>query len=388
MDQRILGALLEKQVTVPATYPLSLNSLRTACNQTSSRDPISEYDDEELMHRCRELKDRGLVRIVWADTGRRTLKYHQALDQLLELDEAERAILTVLLLRGPSAPGELRTRTDRLHPFADRGDVETTLEKMAARGLVQQLDRRPGDRDHRWVHLFSDLPTPPVAPPVDTTRVLADGGAVRDDRVRAGYAAVAQSYHVQVRTELEHRPFERWLLERLADLAGPHPVVDAGCGTGHVTAFLDDLGVDVTGVDLSEAMVAQARAAFPSCRFRTGDLRELMRPANDDGWGAAVAHYSLVHLTDSELRDAIGHLVRVLRPGGWLLVGDHVGPEVRHLDQWWDTPVDLDFVLHDPVVVRQAFLDAGLTDVEWWIRGRDETAGESSDRFYALGRKA
>ena len=91
------------------------------------------------------------MRIVWSDSGRRTLKYHQMLDEPLELAEDERALVTVLLLRGPQAPGELRSRTERLHAFADRGDVEATLRRMAERGLVRELPRRGGDRDNRWI---------------------------------------------------------------------------------------------------------------------------------------------------------------------------------------------------------------------------------------------
>src|ERR1700750_1063201 len=106
VEQRILGSLLEKQVTVPASYPLTLNSLRTACNQTSSREPVVEYDEQTIEQTARRLKDRGLLRSVWAATARRTLKYHQTLDEVLELSAEERALITVLLLRGPQAPGE------------------------------------------------------------------------------------------------------------------------------------------------------------------------------------------------------------------------------------------------------------------------------------------
>src|SRR5699024_10641732 len=130
-DQRVLGSLMEKQTTVPASYPLTANALRTACNQTSSREPVVDYDQQTVEQTARSLKERGLLRIVWADTGRRTLKYHQTLDEQLGLEAGERALLTVLLLRGPQAPGELRTRTERLHPFADRSDVEDCLRRMA-----------------------------------------------------------------------------------------------------------------------------------------------------------------------------------------------------------------------------------------------------------------
>src|SRR3954454_19737318 len=143
---------MEKQRTVPASYPLTLGALRTACNQTSSRDPVVEYDEQLVEQVGRRLKDRGLLRIVWSDTGRRTLKYHQVLDEVLALDDDERALLTVLLLRGPQAPGELRTRTERMHSFADRQAAEQTLARMAERGLVRELPRQAGQHDNRWVH--------------------------------------------------------------------------------------------------------------------------------------------------------------------------------------------------------------------------------------------
>src|SRR6478735_9420855 len=153
-EQRIIGSLLEKQVTVPASYPLTANALRTACNQTSNRDPIVDLDQQTVVRTARSLKERGLVRIVWSDVGRRTPKYDQTLDEVLELDVAERALITVLLLRGPQAPGELRTRTERLHAFADREQVEEVLRRLAGlpTPLVHELERRPGQQDRRWVH--------------------------------------------------------------------------------------------------------------------------------------------------------------------------------------------------------------------------------------------
>ena len=99
-EQRVLGSLLEKQRTVPASYPLSLNALRLACNQTSSRDPVVDYSERTIQDAARALKDRGLLRLVWAGTGSRVVKYHQLLDEVLPLDEADRALLTVLLLSG------------------------------------------------------------------------------------------------------------------------------------------------------------------------------------------------------------------------------------------------------------------------------------------------
>src|SRR5919205_342806 len=112
VEQRILGSLMEKQVTVPASYPMTLSGLRTACNQTSSRDPVMDLDEQTVERTARDLRDQGLLRIVWSDTGRRTLKYHQTLTDFLGLADDERALITVLLLRGPQSAGELRTRTE------------------------------------------------------------------------------------------------------------------------------------------------------------------------------------------------------------------------------------------------------------------------------------
>ena len=178
-EQRILGSLLEKQATVPASYPLTANALRTACNQTNNREPVVDFDQQTVERTAKALKDRGLLRIVWSDTGRRTLKYHQVLDERLGLEPDERAVLTVLLLRGAQAPGELRTRTDRLHGFADRGEVEECLRRMASRPqpLVRELPRRPGQQDPRWVHLLG-------ATPEDTPAPAAPAGSVDRPRVR------------------------------------------------------------------------------------------------------------------------------------------------------------------------------------------------------------
>jgi uncharacterized protein YceH (UPF0502 family) len=389
-EQRVLGSLLEKQVTVPASYPLSLNALRTACNQTSSRDPVTEYDEHTVEQAARRLKDAGLVRIVWSDTGRRTLKYHQTVDERLELAEDERALLTVLLLRGPQAPGELRSRTERLHAFADRGAAEETLRRMAERGLVSELPRRGGDRDSRWMHLLGDPPeSAPVAavPAVDRESVLAEGGAARDARVRSSYDAVAEVYADNLVNEVSGLPFERWLLDRVAAHADGGPVVEVGCGPGHVTAYLADAGADATGIDLSPAMIAEARRRFPDGTYEVGDLRQLMRPTTAPGWSAVLGWYSLIHLAASELPDAIAALVRPLAPGGWLVLGMHAGSAVRHNDEWFEVPIDLDFVLNEPEDVAALVEAAGLVDIEWYHRGPVKERGETTNRLYVVARK-
>jgi uncharacterized protein YceH (UPF0502 family) len=392
VDQRVLGSLLEKQRTVPASYPMTLNALRTACNQTSSREPVTDYDESMLQERLKDLKERGLVRIVWADRGPRTLKYHQLLDERLAVAEDERALLTVLLLRGAQAPGELKTRTDRLHAFADRAEVEAVLRRMAAapEPLVQELERRPGQHDTRWVHLLGPVETEALAaaapPAVDRDGVLAEGAAARDARVRATYDAVATAYGDRLGDELDRKPFDRWLLDRVAALADGRPVVDVGTGPGHVAAYLAAAGADATGVDLSPGMVEEARRRFPDLTFTVGSLTGLLRPPAAAGWGAITAWYALVHLAGSEVAPAVASLARVLAPDGWLAVALHAGADVHHADELMGEPVDVDFVLHDPDEVASAVRAAGLVDVEWYLRGPLEGEVET-DRLYVLGRK-
>jgi uncharacterized protein len=384
-EQRILGSLLEKQVTVPASYPLSLNSLRTACNQSSSRDPVTDYDEQEVERVARGLKDRGLVRIVWADTGRRTLKYHQTLAEVLELQPDEHALLTVLLLRGEQPAGALKTRTERIFGFTDRQQVEEALARMAARPqpLVRELPRQAGQHDNRWTHLLGTVQEVAAAP--EPEPVL--DGAVRDEQVRTSYAAVAGAYADHLADELDDLPFESWLLGRVVDLAGDQPLVEVGCGPGHVTNFLARAGARATGIDLTPAMVEEARRRFPDGDYVVGDLRSLMRPAGDPGWGAVLAWYSLCHLAPGELTNAVSALTRPLVPGGWLVVALHAGTGTRVLDSWFDTEVDVTFVLHDPAQLRSVVDAAGLVDLEWYHRGPMAGRGETTERFYLLARK-
>ena len=165
VEQRVLGALLEKQRTVPDSYPLSLNGLRTACNQSTSRDPVVAYDEATLVDTLNRLRDRELVRFV-KPTGLRVVKYHQRLEEQLGLDASAVALLATLLLRGPQTPGELRPRTDRLHAFADKEAVEERLRGLAAEDppLVRELERQAGrHEDECGSHAGGHQGTTPVA---------------------------------------------------------------------------------------------------------------------------------------------------------------------------------------------------------------------------------
>jgi uncharacterized protein len=150
---RVLGCLLEKQRTTPDTYPLSLNGLRLACNQSTNRDPVVEYDDALLRDALHGLERRGLARLA-SGAGSRAAKYRHLLDDRLPLSGEERAIMTTLMLRGAQTPGELKQRGERMHPFSDLAALQSALDGLMERELVQRLPRRPGQKEERYAHLL------------------------------------------------------------------------------------------------------------------------------------------------------------------------------------------------------------------------------------------
>jgi uncharacterized protein len=149
---RVLGSLVEKALTTPQQYPLTINALVGACNQTSNREPVVNYDETTVLGCLHELKDQRLVRFVLPSHGRSVLRYRQVLDETLGLDARQCAILSVLLLRGPQTVGELRTRTERMTQFDSLDDVEHELELLASRDepLAANVGRRPGQKEERW----------------------------------------------------------------------------------------------------------------------------------------------------------------------------------------------------------------------------------------------
>ena len=152
-ELRVLGALIEKRRTTPDAYPLSVNSLRLACNQATNRDPVVEYDDHTVLDALERLGRRGWTRLA-SGASSRSRKYRHLFDEALELADDELSMLAVLMLRGPQTPGELKQRTDRLHPFADLAAVEDTLLRLIDRELVASLPRRPGQKEQRYVQLL------------------------------------------------------------------------------------------------------------------------------------------------------------------------------------------------------------------------------------------
>jgi hypothetical protein len=150
---RALGCLIEKQRTTPDAYPLTLNSLRLACNQSTNRDPVVAYDEADVRDALRRLERRGFVRFA-SGAGSRAAKYRHLLSERLPMDDGEQALLCVLMLRGAQTPGELKQRADRMHSFAGLGAVEETLERLISRGLAVRLPRRPGQKEERYDQLL------------------------------------------------------------------------------------------------------------------------------------------------------------------------------------------------------------------------------------------
>jgi uncharacterized protein len=141
VEIRVLGSLIEKQRTTPDVYPLSLNALRLACNQTSNRDPVVEYDEPTIRAALERLSRKGWVRLA-SGPGSRAVKYRHLFDDAFDLPDPELALLTMLILRGPQTVGELRQRSERLYRFFSREDVERTLQSLVDRELVTELPRR------------------------------------------------------------------------------------------------------------------------------------------------------------------------------------------------------------------------------------------------------
>jgi uncharacterized protein YceH (UPF0502 family) len=153
VEIRVLGCLIEKQRTTPDGYPLSLNALRAACNQTTNRDPVVEYDEELIRAALRRLDQKRWARLA-SGAGSRAAKYRHLLDDALGVGRPELAVLGVLMLRGAQTPGELKGRTDRLHPFASLAEIHETLDGLIQRELVARLPRRPGQKEERYTQLL------------------------------------------------------------------------------------------------------------------------------------------------------------------------------------------------------------------------------------------
>jgi uncharacterized protein len=176
-EARIIGSLVEKQLTTPQQYPLTLNALVLACNQSSNRDPVVEFDEPTVDNALVSLKAAGLVSFVYPSHGRSVTRYQQLLGEQLALTEQQLALVGVLLLRGSQTTGELRSRSERMSDFDSIAQVDQELARLSGlpEPMVARLPRRPGQKEERWVQLLADASAPMPAPLMDEAPV--GGGA-------------------------------------------------------------------------------------------------------------------------------------------------------------------------------------------------------------------
>lgn len=160
IEVRVLGSLMEKEQTNPETVPLSINALIAACNQKTNREPVMQLTENQVVNALDWMRQEVLA---WRTEGARTERWQQSVVRRWGLDRAGKALMTLLMLRGPQTAGELRTRSERLHPFATLEETEEALRRMAAEDepLVMELARRPGQKETRWIHLVGDLAPEP-----------------------------------------------------------------------------------------------------------------------------------------------------------------------------------------------------------------------------------
>jgi uncharacterized protein YceH (UPF0502 family) len=189
VEVRVLGCLIEKQRTTPDAYPLSLNGLRAACNQSTNRDPVVEYDEATIRDALHRLGRRRWTRLA-SGAGSRAAKYRHLLDEALGLPPAQMAVLAVLMLRGPQTPGELRQRTERLHAFRDQGELQRAVEGLVDRQLASSLGRRPGQKEERFAHRLSEDAEEPQPSRADDEAAATGSGDDRLGRLEAEVAAL------------------------------------------------------------------------------------------------------------------------------------------------------------------------------------------------------
>jgi uncharacterized protein len=198
-EQRVLGCLIEKRWTTPEQYPLSLNSLRLACNQTTNRDPVTDYEETTVREAAQRLSRYGLARLASGHSSR-AVKYRHLAEEALGLGRQELAVLAVLLLRGPQTPGELKGRTERMATLGSLDDVERALATLIERGFAQRLDRRPGQKEDRFEQVLGQQGPPAEPRPSEgSDDLLARVGALEAEvaSLRAEVSALSSSWERQ-----------------------------------------------------------------------------------------------------------------------------------------------------------------------------------------------
>src|SRR6266508_4579131 len=203
---------------------------------------------------------------------------------------------------------------------------------------------------------------------------------------QAIYDQVAVEYAKKFKDEMDDKPFDRDCLDRLAREVGDlGPICDMGCGPGQIARYLHRKGVTTLGVDLSPAMVAEAQRLNPEVPFHQGDMLALLD--KDHSWGGIAAFYCIIHISREQIIDALREMKRVLKPGGVLLITFHIGEEIKHLDEWWEKPVNLDFAFYEPAEMEIWLKEVGYKLEETLIREPNPEVEVATRRAYVFARK-
>jgi uncharacterized protein YceH (UPF0502 family) len=240
-EQRVLGCLIEKRYTTPDQYPLTLNALRLACNQSTNRDPVTAYDEDTVHDAAQRLCKYGVARLASGHSSRAT-KYRHLAEEAFGLGREDLAVLAVLLLRGPQTPGELKTRTERMAPFASLSDVERVLDTLGQRGYARRIGRRPGQKEDRFEHLlggageelaasaaYAPSPALTVAPPAPAASAPASPATVVPPAVALPPAAAATVSPIPAPDGSAERldALETRIEELAADIASLRDLIDS-----------------------------------------------------------------------------------------------------------------------------------------------------------------
>lgn len=323
-EARVLGCLIEKESTTPDAYPLTVNSLRNACNQSTSRDPVMTLTDLDVERALGSLRERGLTRTVHSTSNRAT-KFRHAAPEALGLEVDETTVLAVLLLRGAQTAGELKTRSTRLHEFASVDEVATVLHGLAERALAVQLARQPGQKDARWVDAISAGREETVEASVGPAPADATPPADPYSWATAEFYDLLATGHWEQLGAL--------LVEVLADVdPADGPILDVGAGTGIGLAHLRTAvpGAAIHAVEPSRAMRTALHTRLhldPELRrVTTVDPRPWSTAEPPSRACAVVVSAALGHL-DVEERAALWRYVAERLPIGAPAVIEMLPPE-------------------------------------------------------------
>ena len=203
---------------------------------------------------------------------------------------------------------------------------------------------------------------------------------------QTSYDQVAAEYAEKFKDEMDYKPFDRDCLDRLArEVGNLGPICDLGCGPGQIARYLHRQGVDTLGVDLSPRMIAEAQRLNPDIHFHQGNMLAL--PDADHSWGGIAAFYCIIHIPREKIVNALREMKRVLKPGGVLLVTFHIGDEIKHLDDWWEKPVNLDFAHYQPTEMDNWLKEAGFGLEETLVREPNPEVEVATRRAYLYARK-